>query len=101
MVSFTVAVNRKGGQGSEADFFRVSAWEKLGEVCKRYLAKGRKVCVIGPVSVSAYNAQDGKARANLEITAQDVEFLTPKGESEAPKAEAKAEAVREEDDLPF
>ena len=96
MVSFTVAVNRKG-QNNEADYFRVSAWEKLGEVCKRYLAKGRKVCVTGPVSVSTYTGQDGKPRANIEVKAEDVEFLTPKGE--AVRTEEKA--AQEEDDLPF
>ena len=51
--NFTVAVNRRNkieGQ-PDADFFRVSAWNQLGENCAKYLAKGRKVCVVGAVSV--------------------------------------------------
>ena len=75
--SFTVAVNRRG-QDDKTDFFRVSAWNKTGETCQKYLAKGRKVAVTGPVSVSTYTGQDGKAYANLEVMAQDVEFLSPK-----------------------
>lgn len=78
--SFTVAVNRRRSGNSnqpEADFFRVSAWRQLGENCQRYLAKGRKVAVTGPVSVSIYTAQNGETRANLEVTADEVEFLTP------------------------
>lgn len=74
--SFTVAVSRRG-QDDKTDFFRVSAWNKTGETCQKYLAKGRKVAVTGPVSVSTYTGQDGKAYANLEVMAQDVEFLTP------------------------
>ncbi len=89
--TFTVAVNRRnrsqnadGGQ-PEADFFRVTAWRQLGEVCARYLSKGRKVCVIGPVSVSTFTGNDGNTRASLEVTADDVEFLSPRSEmSEAP-----------------
>ena len=80
---FTVAVNRrqKQQQGQpEADFFRVTAWRELGENCAKYLAKGRKVAVIGPVSVTTYTGQDGKTYANLEVTAQDVEFLSPRNE---------------------
>ena len=75
--SFTVAVNRrKSANGQqEADFFHVSAWRQLGDNCNRYLAKGRKVAVVGPVSVSTYQAKDGSTRAQLEITADDVEFL--------------------------
>lgn len=76
--NFTVAVNRrKSANGQqEADFFRVSAWRQLGENCQRYLAKGRKVAVVGPVSVSTYQANDGSTRAQLEINAEDVEFLS-------------------------
>lgn len=84
--SFTVAVNRRKTQEGqpEADFFRVSAWRQLGENCAKYLTKGRKVCVIGPVSVSTYKGQDGAVRATLEVTAEDVEFLSPKDETRTP-----------------
>ena len=83
--SFTVAVNRRRRSNAEAgqpeaDFFRVSAWRQLGENCAKYLAKGRKVCVIGPVSCRTYVGNDGQTRASLEVQADDVEFLTPKGE---------------------
>lgn len=82
--SFTIAVNRRRQQQDgqpEADFFRVSAWRQLGENCAKYLAKGRKVCVVGPVSVSTYTGQDGTTRASLEVTAEDVEFLTSRAEA--------------------
>ena len=83
--SFSVAVNRRRAQDQEpqADFFRVTAWRGLGENCSKYLAKGRKVAVTGSVSVSTYLAQDGTTRASLEVTADDVEFLTPKSEQQA------------------
>lgn len=78
--SFTVAVNRRhrDGQPDQADFFRVSAWRALGENCEKYLSKGKKVAVTGPVSVSTYQAQDGSTRASLDVMAEDVEFLSPK-----------------------
>ena len=101
--SFTVAVNRRG-QDDKTDFFRVSAWNKTGETCQKYLSKGRKVAVTGPVSVSTYTGRDGKTYANLEVMAQDVEFLTPKGEQTAPATAATANNGYQEvtdDDLPF
>jgi single-strand DNA-binding protein len=75
--SFMVAVNRLGKSGG-ADYFRVSAWGGLGESCQQYLAKGRKVCVVGRISASAYTGQDGSPRASLDLLAEDVEFLSPK-----------------------
>ncbi len=78
--TFTVAVNRKkqGDTQPEADFFRVSAWRELGVNCGKFLQKGKKVCVMGPVSVNTYHGSDGVTRASLEVTAQDVEFLSPR-----------------------
>lgn len=80
--SFTVAVNRrKKVQGQpEADFFRVSAWDGLAKSCGQFLAKGRKVAVVGSVSVHTFQTQTGETKAQLEVNASDVEFLSPKGD---------------------
>ena len=102
--SFTVAVNRrKKVQGQpEADFFRVSAWNQLGENCQKYLAKGRKVSVVGSVTVHAYSMQDGKPGASLEVMANDVEFLSSKGEAESNSGmDEKGFTPVESDDLPW
>jgi len=112
--TFTVAVNRRrssqGGQ-PEADFFRVSAWRQLGENCQRYLAKGRKVAVVGPVSVNSYTGNDGTARFSLEVMADDVEFLSSRNEDAgyAPAAPVQTTAPAmekgfqevDDEDLPF
>ena len=114
---FTVAVNRRVRRDAqnaqpEADFFRVSAWRQLGENCAKFLAKGRKVCVVGPVSVRTYQANDGTTRASLEVTAEDVEFLSARNDGEAgaysapaaaPAAEPQAAGFTavETDELPF
>jgi len=103
-----VAVNRRGQQDT-ADFFRVNAWRELGENCAKWLIKGKKVCVVGSVSVSSYTGQDGKNYANLEVLAQDVEFLSPAGtvEQDRPQEkpqqadEAKGFTAVETDELPF
>lgn len=81
--SFTVAVSRRNkveGQ-PEADFFRVAAWSQLGENCGKYLSKGKKVSVIGSVSVRTYQTQKGEYRASMEVMAQEIEFLSPRSES--------------------
>lgn len=109
VTNFTVAVNRRGANGQqEADFFRVTAWRKTAENCVAYLRKGRKVAVTGTVSASAYQGRDGKIHASLEVTANEVEFLTPRDEQPqepaptAPKKDAQSGFVEVEDDeLPF
>ena len=83
--SFTVAVNRRRSNNAEAgqpeaDFFRVSVWRQQGENCAKYLAKGRKVYVSGPVTCRTYVGSDGQTRASLEVTANEVEFLSSRSE---------------------
>ena len=77
--SFTVAVNRKRGNTDEADYFRATAWEGLARICNQYLKKGKKVCVVGPVGVHTYQNSQGETVAQMEVTADDVEFLSPRG----------------------
>ena len=60
--------------------------------------------VSGPVSVSTYTAKDGTTRASMEITAEDVEFLSPAGTgAENATVDERAGFVKVEDDeiLPF
>lgn len=100
--SFTVAVNRKktaNNQEPGTDYFRVSAWEEKGRNCNKFLNKGSKVCVTGTVSVRVYTNNKGEAAGQMEVRADDVEFLSSKGESKVDK-ETGYEQVSP-DDLPY
>lgn len=81
---FSVAVNRpkKNGQDQGADYFNISAWRERGELCAKYLKKGSKVCVVGPVCVRLFTRQDGSAGASMEVTANEVEFLSSRGDND-------------------
>ena len=80
--NFDVAVNRRfSNEENKVDYFRVTAWRQLGEICNQYLSKGRKVAVVGAVSAKAYLTKDNNAGATLEITADEIEFLTPRSDN--------------------
>ena len=86
--TFTVAVNRRfaGADGDRVtDFFRIHAWRQLGEVCAKHLAKGRKVAVIGELQARIYDAKNGQQRLSLDVSADEVEFLTPMEKTEPKK----------------
>ena len=77
--TFRLAVQRRfaNAQGQrEADFINVVAWRQLGELCGRYLSKGRKCSVKGSIQTRDYDAQDGTKRYATEIVADEVEFLS-------------------------
>lgn len=77
--TFTLAVNRrfKGEDGKAGvDFIGVVAWRQLGELCVKYLAKGRKAAVVGSVQVRGYEDREGVRRTAVEVVADEVEFLS-------------------------
>lgn len=79
--SFTIAVNRRFANSDgdrQTDFFRINAWRQLGDVCARYLSKGKKVAVVGELQARMYEAKDGQQRMSLDVQADEVEFLSPK-----------------------
>jgi single-strand DNA-binding protein len=82
ITSFSLAVDR-GGQEDAADFFEVTAWEKLGELVSQYLSKGRRCLVQGRLRQDSWDDKEtGKKRSKVEVVATDVTFLDgPSGDS--------------------
>jgi single-strand DNA-binding protein len=106
--TFTIAVNRKfpDAKGEKkTDFFRILAWRQLGESCGRYLAKGRKVAVIGELQARTYDAKDGTVRMSLDVVADEVEFLSPKQQEDTAPQQTPPDMTRfsdvQADDIPF
>jgi single-strand DNA-binding protein len=93
IASFSLAVDR-GGQDDQADFFDITAWEKLGELVSQYLSKGRRCLVQGRLRQDSWDDKEtGKKRTKIEVVATDVTFLDgPSGDNNngssnyAPKA---------------
>lgn len=107
---FTLAVNRRfSAQDGErqTDFFNVTAWRGLAENVARWTKKGNKVAVTGSIQMRTVEDNSGQKRTFVDIVADDVEFLTPKGSSgddasaPAPKKKLALEAFDDDGDIPF
>lgn len=105
ITTFSLAVDR-GGQEDAADFFDITAWEKLGELVAQYLSKGRRCLVQGRLQQSSWDDKEtGKKRSKVEVVATDVTFLDgPSGgdngggsASSAPASKKKSDDVVIED----
>ncbi len=83
IASFSIAVDR-GGQDDTADFFNVTAWEKLGELVMQYVTKGRRVLVQGRLRQDSWDDKEtGKKQSRIEVVATDVTFLDGPSGSES------------------
>lgn len=105
---FSVAVNRRrtGDGEQQTDFFNVTAWRGLAETVARYCKKGNKVAVSGAIQIRQYEDRDGQKRTSVDVIADEVEFLTPKGGdgetgAPSPKKRPALEPFDDDDDIPF
>jgi single-strand DNA-binding protein len=99
--SFGLATNRgwttdSGEKKEEAEFHKIVAWNKLGELCSQLLTKGRKVYVEGRLSTKSWTGQDGAQRTTTEIVIDDMIILDSRREGEAPAEDFAPEAPQEE-----
>jgi single-strand DNA-binding protein len=116
VTSLSVATNRKytssdGQVVKETTWFRVSVFGKSAETCAQYLKKGSSVLVEGRLTPDkntggprTYQRQDGQPGATYEVAANNVRFLSGRGESGPGPAPAPSEddvPVGSEDEIPF
>ena len=83
---FSIAVSRRfsNAEGErETDFFNVVAWRAIAENCAKYLKKGSKIAVMGSIQNRSYEGTDGTKRYTTDITAEEIEFLSTKGDETA------------------
>lgn len=110
VTSFSLAVDRQGSDDT-ADFFDITAWEKLGELVNQYLSKGRRCLVQGRLRQESWDDKEsGKKRSRVAVVASDVTFLDgPSGDeggSSAPKASSSSKknddvVIEDIDDKPI
>ncbi len=89
IASFSLAVDRQS-QDDQADFFDITAWEKLGELANQYLSKGRRCLVQGRLRQDSWDDKEtGKKRSRIEVVATDITFLDgPNGDGGGNNASA-------------
>ncbi len=80
--TFSLAVDRKwkdkkGELHQEADWFNVEAWGKLGEICQKYLAKGKLVYLEGRLRTRKYE-HEGNTRYFTTVVLSTLQMLERK-----------------------
>jgi len=107
VTTFSIAVDRLGSDDG-ADFFEITAWEKLGDLVSQYLTKGRRALVQGRLRQDSWEDKEtGKKRSSVNVVATDVTFLDSASSSsnsaeEKPSSRKKDEVIVEDiDDKPI
>jgi single-strand DNA-binding protein len=80
-----------GEWGDRPNYFDVDVFGSQGELCGKYLAKGRQVAVEGKLRWREWETQDGQKRSAVSVVADNVQFIGPR-EGGAPQGGAPRES---------
>jgi single-strand DNA-binding protein len=77
VTQFSVATTEYAGNGKERpEFHNVVTWDRLAEVCGRYLGKGQQVALEGRLQTRTWDDDKGLRHWKTEIVATTVEMLS-------------------------
>ena len=79
VISFGVAVNEWRKESQYTNFFDVTVFGNRAVKLSEILKKGMKVCIEGHLHYSTWET-DGNKRSKVDITADNIEFMTAKNE---------------------
>jgi single-strand DNA-binding protein len=73
-------MGKDGKKQERTDWFRVTAWQKLAEICGKYLKKGALVMFVGKMQQSSYD-KDGQKVYKWDLIASEMKMLGDKREN--------------------
>ncbi len=97
VVNFSLAHNPT--RDGEPEYFDVTAWGQVAESVAAHKKKGDLVLASGRLQQQRWQ-QDGQNRSKVVLQANEVVFVSNKGEN-APKADSGSDASEFGSDIPF
>ena len=86
--------NKSGEWVDHTEWHRVTLWDKLAENAEKYLAKGKAVYIEGRLQTREWE-KDGVKRYLTEVVGEQMQFLTPRTETNHPPVKAEQQAAYE------
>ncbi len=74
--------DKSGTRQERTEWHNIVAWNKLAEISKRYLQKGRQVYVEGRLRTREWDDKDGNKRRTTEVIASQIVLLGSRGQAE-------------------
>ena len=86
VATLRIAANRNfrtktGETKKDTCFVNVITWGNLAETCNQYLQKGRSVFAEGRLQSRSWQDNQGNNRSTIEVVAERIQFLSPKGQA--------------------
>ncbi len=129
VANFTIATNevfkdKEGKRQERTTWHKIVAWDRLAEICRDYLSRGKLVYIEGTIQHREWEDKEGNTKRTTEIVARQMQMLGQAGErpehghtggehafsdqgpsekegEDAPGMNFNEESVSTDDDIPF
>ena len=102
-MSMDVVVNDKFGGEEKTTWVRVTSSKSNHVNLAQYLTKGKLITIIGSATTRAWNDQEGKAQAQLKVSADKIDFINfgkRKVETQQPSGDVTVETRENAPEIP-
>lgn len=66
---------KNGEKNEQTEWHKVELWDRLADLCEKYLSKGRTVYIEGKIRTSTYQDKEGVTRYDKRIRATNLTFI--------------------------
>ena len=73
--------DKSGSRQEHTEWHTIVAWNRLADLCKKYLSKGRQVYVEGRIRTREWNDREGNKRRTTEVIATQMVLLGSRTQS--------------------
>ncbi len=86
--------DKSGTRQERTEWHNIVAWNKLAEISKRYLQKGRQVYVEGRLRTREWDDKDGNKRRTTEVIASQIVLLGSRSQASEPVSSPATQPAR-------
>lgn len=93
--------DQEGQRQERTEWHRIVAWDRLAEMCEKYLTKGRQVYVEGSLQTRSWENDAGQKQYTTEIVAKSVQFIGDRPDYEKDDEVPTDYFLPKDDEIPF
>lgn len=102
--------NKNGERVKTTEWHNIVLWRGLAEVAEKFVKKGTMIFIEGKIRSRTWDDKDGNKKYTVEIYGDNMQLLSKKDDTEAPRDDAASNSSKfddvspaedESDDLPF
>jgi single-strand DNA-binding protein len=82
----TTSFRKSSDGGKQSDWHSLIFWEKLADLCEKYVKKGSELIVEGEITYGSYTNKEGVIKYTTDIVCHSLEFV---GKKETEKSDDK------------